>query len=371
MKGDRCYVACIAFYNTSIITCHFAPWRWCIFLGGAWFIPPSPAFIIVSGRLEWSRLMSLCRQATRATACLIRTLFFSYHSQIISRATTATCNHRGLCQDASSPPPSSLTPVSQALFFSSCSFSSSYQQHKDGSERKKMAASHRRAKQLPALLEFLLNFLSMTTPGWQPTHPQTFFQFSPFLAVWRSYVQCCYHHILHIHFTTDMQAFQPQDVFFLNCIYLLYLYTNVILSMTHITKIGSRFDHDAFDMFNQSDHLHTAKLFHKTIWSVQLKMHILAAANWHHQSFGATGCRGHNRHIHTCPHVHAHSCNKAGKDTVSLELSSVNHLLVCMDSCSVNWSAPCMDMFKRGCHDIDVSYEANGGKKWFLSFSNG
>lgn len=113
---------------------------------------------------------------------------------------------------------------------------------------------------------------------------------------------------------------------FFNCIYLLYLYTNVILSMTHITKIGSRFDHDAFDMFNQSDHLQTAKLFHKTIWSVQLKMHILAAANWHHQSFGATGCRGHNRHIHTCPHVHAHSCNKAGKDTVSLELSSVNHL---------------------------------------------
>lgn len=237
--------------------------------------------------------------------------------------------------------------------------------------KEKMAASHRRAKQLPALLEFLLNFLSMTTPGWQPTHPQTFFQFSPFLAVWRSYVQCCYHHILHIHFITDMQAFQPQDVFFFNCIYLLYLYTNVILTMTHITKIGSRFDHNAFDMFNQSDHLQTAKLFHKTICSVQLKMHILAAANWHHQSFGATGCRGHNRHIHTCPHVHAHSCNKAGKDTVSLELSSVNHLLVCMDSCSVNWSAPCMDMFKRGCRDIDVSYEANGGKKWFLSFSNG
>lgn len=158
---------------------------------------------------------------------------------------------------------------------------------------------------------------------------------------------------------------------FFNYINLLYLYTNVILTMTHITKIGSRFDHDAFDMFNQSDHLQTAKLFHKTIWSVQLKMHILAAANWHHQSFGATGCRGHNRHIHTCPHVHAHSCNKAGKDTVSLELSSVNHLLVCMDSCSVNWSAPCMDMFKRGCRDIDVSYEANGGKKWFLSFSNG
>lgn len=57
--------------------------------------------------------------------------------------------------------------------------------------KEKMAASHRRAKQLPALLEFLLNFLSMTTPGWQPTHPQTFFQCFPFLAVWRSYVQCC------------------------------------------------------------------------------------------------------------------------------------------------------------------------------------
>lgn len=158
---------------------------------------------------------------------------------------------------------------------------------------------------------------------------------------------------------------------FFNYIYWLYLYTNVILTMTHITEIGWRFDHDAFDMFNQSDHLQIAKLFHKTIWSIQLKMHILAAANWHHQSFGAAGCRGHNRHIHTCPRVHAHSCNKAGKDTVSLELSSVNHLLVCMDSCSVNWSAPCMDMFKRGCRDIDVSYEANGGKKWFLSFSNG
>lgn len=281
MKGDRCYVACIAFYNTSIITCHFPPWRWCIFLGGAWFIPPSPAFIIVSGRLEWSRLMSLCRQATRATACLIRTLFFSYHSQIISRATTATCNHWGLCQDAFSSPlpllPHSCLPAPLFLLLLLFFLLSAAQRQL---WKEKMAASHRRAKQLPALLEFLLNFLSMTTPGWQPTHPQTFFQCFPFLAVWRSYVQCCYRNILHTHFTTDMQAFQPQNVFFFsNYIYLLYLCTNVILTMTHITKIGSRFDHNAFDMFNQSDHLQTAELFHKTIWSIQLKMHILAAAN--------------------------------------------------------------------------------------------
>lgn len=38
----------------------------------------------------------------------------------------------------------------------------------------KMAPSQRRANQQAALLEFLLNFLSMTTPGWQPTHPQIF-----------------------------------------------------------------------------------------------------------------------------------------------------------------------------------------------------
>lgn len=44
---------------------------------------------------------------------------------------------------------------------------------------KKMAPSQRRAKQQPALLEFLLNFLSVTTPGWQPTHPQIF---SPILS---------------------------------------------------------------------------------------------------------------------------------------------------------------------------------------------
>lgn len=68
---------------------------------------------------------------------------------------------------------------------------------------KKMAPSQRRAKQQPALLKFLLNFLSMTTPGWQPTHPQIFspiFFFFP--AVWRSYVQYCSRHILHLHFIT-------------------------------------------------------------------------------------------------------------------------------------------------------------------------
>lgn len=44
----------------------------------------------------------------------------------------------------------------------------------------------------PALLEFLLNFLSMTTPGWQPTHPQIFspvFFFSFLPSVWRSEVR--------------------------------------------------------------------------------------------------------------------------------------------------------------------------------------
>lgn len=111
------------------------------------------------------------------------------------------------------PPPSLLSP--RPSFSPPAPFLPPISSTKTALKGKKMAASHRRAKQLPALLEFLLNFLSMTTPGWQPTHPQTFFQFSPFLAVWRSYVQCCYHHILHIHFTTDMQAFQPQEVFFL------------------------------------------------------------------------------------------------------------------------------------------------------------
>lgn len=34
--------------------------------------------------------------------------------------------------------------------------------------------------------------------------------------------------------------------------------------------------------------------------------------------------------------VQVNACNEAGSGTASLELSSVNHLLACMDSCSVN-----------------------------------
>lgn len=226
MKGDRCYVACIAFFNTGIITCHFPPWRWCIFLGGAWFILPSPAFIIVSGRLEWSRLMSLCRQATRATACLIRTLFFSYHSQIISRATTATCNHWGLCQDAfSSPTPhaTSLTPVSQPLFSPSCSFSSSYQQHKDSSERKKWQHHTEEPNNC-------LHCWNSCSTSWvwphladsQRTHKP--FSNVSLSSLYEDHMYSAANITFYtLHFTSDTQAFQPQDVFkkiiFTCCIY--------------------------------------------------------------------------------------------------------------------------------------------------------
>lgn len=58
-----------------------------------------------------------------------------------------------------------------------------------------------------------------------------------------------------------------------------------------------------------------------------------------------------------------HPCNEAGRGTASLMRSSVNHLLARMDSCSVNESGPCMDMFKYDCHDISVHHEANQGEK--------
>lgn len=70
--------------------------------------------------------------------------------------------------------------------------------------------------------------------------------------------------------------------------------------------------------------------------------------------------------------IQVNACNEAGSGTASLELTSVNHLLGCMDSCSVNRSGPCMDMFKHDCHDINVHHEAKQRKeKPFLPLSNG
>lgn len=322
-KGDRCIAASTAFYNPSVRTCHIPHWRWCVFIGGAWIILPSAAFIIVIGRLESGRLMFLRRQ--RATACLIRTLFFSYHSQIISRATAATCNRCGPCQDASpfpsAPPPWRPSPghsVSSPAPFRApiCSTRTAL--------KGKMAPSQRRAKQQPALLEFLLNFPSMTTPGWRPTKPSS----SPFSF---SYVQLSspWHRLL----TAATQSY---------C-------SDAQTSCT--TAVGS-------DLIRMHWMCISSAIidFAFLKWILNFVVYKIC-----HISPSAFGRRAQNKPIHTCPRVRAHWCNEAGKDPVPVQLSSDSHLLVCVDSC-IDWSAPCMDMFRHGCRDIDVSHEANGGK---------
>lgn len=347
-KGDRCIVASVAFYNTSVIACHFPPRRWCIFLGGAWFIPPPPAFIIVVGRLESGRLMFLRRRTVRATACLIRTLFSSYHSQIISRATAATCNHRGLCQDASSSCPPTPTPTpapSQTIQRPprsfSCSFPCSCLQHNDSSEGKN--GTHHDGEPNNSLHCWNSCSTSWVWPHLadsQHTH-KSLLQFF-FLFTRRMKIICAVVVILHLHFTTSTQGF---PVFFFCCHIYFTVVIHIFYFLLELFKIWLR-------CFCQCVYYTFIKIIS------QFETHKLAAAN----PPLAFGCRGHNKHIHTCPRVHEHSCNKAGKDTVSLQLGSVNHLLVCMDSCSVDWCAPCMDMFKHGCRDIDVSHEASGGK---------
>lgn len=68
--------------------------------------------------------------------------------------------------------------------------------------------------------------------------------------------------------------------------------------------------------------------------------------------------------------VQLNPCNETGSGTASLELSSVNHLLGCMNSCGVHKSGPCMDMFQHDRHDINVHREMK--KKKIPSFlSNG
>lgn len=114
------------------------------------------------------------------------------------------------------PPPSQ--PATQPLFlFLSCSFSSSYLQHKDSSERGKKWHHHYEGPNNS------LHCWNSCSTSWVWPHLadsqhtresflQFFFSPSPSPAVWRSYVQYCYHHILRLCFTTGTQAF-PAPVF--------------------------------------------------------------------------------------------------------------------------------------------------------------
>lgn len=79
--------------------------------------------------------------------------------------------------------------------------------------KRKMAPSQRRAKQQPALLEFLLNFLSMTTPGWQPTHPQIFCPFFSLPPLYEDHM-CCI--IITFCVYISLLAHKPSQPFFCN-----------------------------------------------------------------------------------------------------------------------------------------------------------
>lgn len=183
-EDDGYYVARVAIYNAVIITCQILPWAMMYIF--SWDIIHS-AIAGIYYCHNWARvkqpgkIIFLCRyprerQKAREepvffSICLIMTLFSSYHSQRFTMQSqgwnlfTATRLH----QIASSSP-----QTKTAL-------------------RAKMAESHWRVQRLPALLEFRLNFLSLSTPGWPPAHAfLSFFPFLPFIKI-----------ICRLHFTVE------------------------------------------------------------------------------------------------------------------------------------------------------------------------